>query len=67
MLNSLHLHFYIVANDVLDAASAEDATALFVNVLDETFTNDSFTNEVLSGEGVEVFEGKNILCYGIFL
>ena len=60
MLNSLHLHLYIVANDILSASTVEDATASFVNLLDETFANDSYTTGVLSGdgEGSQVFEGN---------
>ena len=70
MLNALHLHLYIVANEVLNAASAEEATASFSNLLTETFTNESFTTGVISGDaggGTQVLGNIISVRFGTFL
>ena len=57
-MNALHLHFqFVVVNDILSSGSSDDATAFFTGLLDDTFSNDSFTNDVISGGGSEAFTG----------
>lgn len=48
--------------DELLQLSAEAATETFVTYIDDIFTNDSFNNDVLSGEESPVFEGKISQC-----
>lgn len=69
MLNALHLHLYIVANEVLNAGSAEEAKTIFSNLLSDTFENESFKSGVLNGDaggGTQVFEGNIISVFWYF-
>ena len=54
-------HIFIVASDLLNYETGEEASEYFGSLLDETVTNDSFTEDVLSGESSDVFEGKTFL------
>lgn len=48
-----------VANEILTVAKdADEATATFVSLLDETFTNESYLTTVLEGGMSETFDSK---------
>ena len=48
---------FVVVNDLLISGSSADATAFFTSLLDDTFSNDSFTDVIISGGSSEAFTG----------
>ena len=49
---------YTVANELLSSETTDEATEYFTGLLKDTFSNDSFETDVLSGGDSQVFGGN---------
>lgn len=57
---------YTVANELLSSETTDEATEYFTGLLKDTFSNDSFETDVLSGGDSQVFGGNISMLWKLF-